>query len=145
MDSLSTVRNATTSWPTRDSTSAIFVASNVPLRIFGSADSGIRPTAAQPSQARTSIRSQSSYLCWSDHTARIAGGEYRSIKKGDSQSMLGVLGNYIGHRLIKILLPDPSQPQDLVAIQAGPVQLSVWLDNRCFPHDPISEPDDPIS
>src|SRR3989440_2835096 len=80
MDSLSTVRNAITSWPTRDSTSAIFVASNVPLRILGSADSGMRPTDAQASQARTSIRSQSSNLCWSDQTARIAGGEYRSIK-----------------------------------------------------------------
>src|SRR5438552_10014046 len=90
MDSLSTVRNATTSWPTRDSTSAIFVASNVALRIFGNADSGILPSVAHASQAMTSIRSQSSNLCWSDQTARIAGGEYRSIKKGDSQSMLGV-------------------------------------------------------
>jgi hypothetical protein len=30
----------------------------------------------------------------------MAGGEYRSIKKGDSQSMVGVRWNYIGHRLI---------------------------------------------
>src|SRR6266446_5250280 len=88
MDSLRTVRNAITSWPTRDSTAAILVASNVPWRIFGRADSGIRPSEAQASQARISIRSQSSYLCWSDQTARIAGGEYRSIKKG-SPSALG--------------------------------------------------------
>jgi hypothetical protein len=46
------------------------------------------------------MRSQSSNLCWSDQTARMAGGEYRSIKKGDSQSMVGVRTNYIDHRLI---------------------------------------------
>jgi hypothetical protein len=30
----------------------------------------------------------------------MAGGEYRSIKKGDSLSMVGVRSNYIGDRLI---------------------------------------------
>src|SRR3989449_8328634 len=120
MDSLRTVRNAITSWPTRDSTSAIFVASKVPLRIFGKAVSGIRPSEAHPSHARISIRNQSSNLCWSDQTARMAGGEYRSIKKGDSQSMVGVRWNYIGHRLIKIFLSPFPQAQDLVDIRSRP-------------------------
>jgi len=60
----------------------------------------------------------------------MAGGEYRSIKKGDSQSMVGVRWNYIGHRLIKILLPDFPQAQDLVAIGPRWVTLSGWLHNR---------------
>src|SRR5438105_10984134 len=42
----------------------------------------MRPSVAQASQARISIRNQSSNLCWSDQTARMAGGEYRSIMKG---------------------------------------------------------------
>jgi len=74
----------------------------VPLRIFGKADSGIRPNEAHASQASTSIRSHSSYLCWSDQTARIAGGVYRSIKKGDSQSTLGDGRNYKVRREAKI-------------------------------------------
>jgi hypothetical protein len=74
----------------------------VPFRIFGRADSGIRPSEAQASQARTSIRSHSSYLCSSDQTARIAGGVYRSIKKGDSQSTLGDGRNYKVRREDKI-------------------------------------------
>jgi hypothetical protein len=60
----------------------------------------------------------------------MAGGEYRSIKKGDSQSMVGVRWNYIGHRLIKILLPGFPQAPDLVAIGHLWVPLSGWLDNR---------------
>jgi RNA polymerase sigma-70 factor (ECF subfamily) len=57
---------------------------------------------------------------------------YRSIKKGDSQSMLRVRWNYIGDRLIKILLPRRQRAQDLVAFGPKPVPLSVWLDNRLF-------------
>jgi RNA polymerase sigma-70 factor (ECF subfamily) len=57
---------------------------------------------------------------------------YRSIKKGDSQSMLRVRWNYIGDRLIKILLPRRERAQDLVAFGPKPVPLSVWLDNRLF-------------
>src|SRR6266705_5465706 len=105
MDSLSTVRKAMTSWPTRDSTSAIFVASNVPLRIFGRAEAGILPSDVHASQARISIRSQSSNLCWSDQTARMAGGEYRSIKKGrGSQSTMGTAG----------IISAPGSDQDFV-------------------------------
>jgi hypothetical protein len=60
----------------------------------------------------------------------MAGGEYRSIKKGDSQSMVGVRWNYIGHRAIKMLLVQPGQAQDLVSIRGCSVKLSGWLDNR---------------
>src|SRR5437868_1021961 len=124
MDWLSTVRKAITSWPTRASISAIFVASNVPARILGRADSGMRPNAAQASQARTSIRSQSSNLCCSDQTARMAGGEYRSIKDGRIISAIG---------LIKILLPAISETQDVVPMVASGPLLSDWLDNRGLP------------
>jgi hypothetical protein len=60
----------------------------------------------------------------------MAGGEYRSIKKGDSQSMVGVRWHYIGHRPIKMLLPRSGRAQDLVSIESHPVKLSGWLDNR---------------
>jgi RNA polymerase sigma-70 factor (ECF subfamily) len=46
--------------------------------------------------------------------------------------MLRVRWNYIGDRLIKILLPRRQRAQDLVAFGPKPVPLSVWLDNRLF-------------
>ena len=59
---------------------AILTGSKVAWRILGRADAGTRPMAAHASHARISMRSHSSSRCRSDHTARIAGGEYRSIK-----------------------------------------------------------------
>jgi len=56
---LTSVKNAITSWPTRDSISAIRATSKDALRIFGSASFGTRPSSAHASQASTSIRSQS--------------------------------------------------------------------------------------
>jgi hypothetical protein len=62
----------------------------------------------------------------------MAGGEYRSIKKG-SQSAIWRRWNYIGDRLIKMLLSPGRQAQDVVPMASETVPLSGWLDNRIFP------------
>src|SRR2546423_4238834 len=95
MDALTSVRNAITSCPTRSSSEAMRPASKVAFLILGSADAGMRPISAQASHARISIRSHRSYLCWSDHSARMAGGKDGSIKEGEGSHQHWGRGDYI--------------------------------------------------
>src|SRR3979490_2705156 len=100
MDSLTTGKKAIPSCPTRPPTSAVLLAPKVACRILGSADAGMRPRVAQASHARTSMRSQSSNRCWSAHTARMAGGAYRSITQAAGlRCAVGDGDDYKGDRL----------------------------------------------
>ena len=56
----------------------------------------MRPIDAHASHARISMRSQSSNLCWSDQTARIAGGEYRSIARLEQATQDAAAGRVSG-------------------------------------------------
>jgi len=111
IDSLTTVRNAITSWPTRPSTSAIWRRRSLPWDLRRAA-SGMRPMLAQASQARISMRRKSSNRCWSAQTARIAGGEYRSINKAPAPNEHWGQRDYTGARLRADLVETCKGPQD---------------------------------
>jgi len=77
MDSLSTVRKCDHVVADGDSTSAIFVHQTLPLRIFGKADSGIRPSEAHACKPAPQFAA----------TARICAGLTRPPARGGVLSL----------------------------------------------------------